>query len=44
MGYDASDEELVAIIRRLEGSGNGSVDFDEFSQAIDMIFVKMIDI
>jgi hypothetical protein len=44
MGYDATDEELVGIIRRLEGRGNGSVDFDEFSQAIDMIYVKMHDI
>lgn len=44
MGFDATDEELVAIIRRIEGRGNGKVDFDEFSQSIDMIFVKMIDV
>ena len=44
MGFDATDEELVAIIRRIEGRGNGKVDFDEFSQSIDMIFVKMHDI
>jgi hypothetical protein len=31
MGFDATDEELVAIIRRIEGRGNGKVDFDEFS-------------
>ena len=44
MGFDATDEELVAIIRRIEGRGNGKVDFDEFAQSIDMIFVKMHDI
>ena len=29
-GFDATDEELIAIIRRIEGRGNGTVDYDEF--------------
>ena len=44
MGWDASDDELIAIIRRIEGRGNGAIDFDEFEQAIDPIIVKMMDI
>jgi PBP1b-binding outer membrane lipoprotein LpoB len=43
-GFDATDEELIAIIRRIEGRGNGKVDFDEFVQALDPIIVKMHDI
>ena len=43
-GFDATDEELIAIIRRIEGRGNGTVDYDEFVQALDPIIVKMHDI
>jgi hypothetical protein len=43
-GFDASDEELIAIIRRIEGRGNGKVDYDEFVQALDPIIVKLHDI
>ena len=28
-GYDASDEELISIIRRIEGQGNGTLEFNE---------------
>jgi hypothetical protein len=31
MGFDATDEELVGIIRRIEGRGNGKVEYDEFA-------------
>jgi Ca2+-binding EF-hand superfamily protein len=43
-GFDASDEELIAIIRRIEGRGNGTVDYDEFVSALDPIIVRMHDI
>ena len=36
--------ELIAIIRRIEGSGNGKVDFDEFVQALEPIYIKMHDV
>jgi len=43
-GFDATDPELIAIIRRIEGRGNGKVDYDEFVTAIEPIIVKMHDI
>lgn len=43
-GFDASDDELIAIIRRIEGSGNGQIDCDEFACAIDPIIIKQSDI
>ena len=43
-GFDATDAELIAIIRRIEGRGNGKVDYDEFVTAIEPIIVKMHDI
>ena len=43
-GFDATDFELIAIIRRIEGGGNQKIDFDEFVQAIEPIYVKMHDI
>jgi len=43
-GFDASDDELIAIIRRIEGGGNSKVDFDEFAQALNPIYVKMLDV
>ena len=32
------------MVRRIEGRGNGKVDYDEFVTAIDPIIVKMHDI
>lgn len=43
-GFDASDEELIAIIRRIEGQGNGTVEFEEFTQGFDPIVLRMRDI
>jgi Ca2+-binding EF-hand superfamily protein len=43
-GFDATDSELIAIIRRIEGGGNQKVDFDEFVQALEPIFIKMHDV
>lgn len=43
-GFDASDEELIAIIRRIEGQGNGTVEFEEFTQGFDPIILRMRDI
>ena len=43
-GFDATDQELIAMVRRIEGRGNGKVDYDEFVTAIDPIIVRMHDI
>lgn len=43
-GHDASDEELVAIIRRIDGSGNGSIDYNEFALVCEPILLRMTDI
>jgi len=42
--YDASDEELIAVIRRIEGQGNGTVEYEEFVQGFDPIILRMRDI
>ena len=43
-GFDATDGELISIIRRIEGGGNQKVDFDEFCSALEPIYVKMHDV
>jgi len=43
-GYDATDNELRAVIRRIEGGGNQRVDFDEFEAMLQPIIIKMHDI
>lgn len=30
MNYDASNEELIAIVRRTDNNGNGKIEFNEF--------------
>ena len=42
--FDASDEELIGIIRRIEGMGNSQVTFEEFKEAFRPIIVRMVDI
>lgn len=42
--YDPSDEELIAMVRRIEGSGNGKLDFNEFTMGITPINIKMVDV
>jgi Ca2+-binding EF-hand superfamily protein len=39
--YEASEDELIAIVRRLEKKGTGVVDFNEFRIAIEPVIVKM---
>ena len=43
-GWDATDEELIAIIRRIEGQGNGKVSFDEFDACVTPITLKFHDL
>jgi hypothetical protein len=40
-GVDATDEELIAIIRRIDSSGNGTLEFAEFAAVCETIFLKM---
>ena len=39
--YEASEDELRAIVRRIERKGTGAIDFDEFRKAIEPVIVKM---
>ena len=43
-GHDASDKELVAIVRRIDSSGNGTVDYGEFCTLCEPIILKNLDI
>jgi len=43
-GHDASDKELVAIVRRIDSSGNGAVDYGEFCTLTEPIILKNIDL
>ena len=43
-GHDASNEELIAIVRRIDGSGNGTIEVGEFKLLCDPIILKMKDI
>lgn len=43
-GFDATDDELIAIIRRIEGQGDSKVSFEEFDSVINPIIIKMTDI
>jgi Ca2+-binding EF-hand superfamily protein len=42
--FDATDQDLIGIIRRIEGSGNSKVDYDEFKHAFQPFCVKICDI
>jgi|TARA_B110000285_G_C14969215_1_gene535678 Ca2+-binding EF-hand superfamily protein len=39
--YEASDDELMAIVRRFERKGTGVIDFQEFRKAIEPVAVNM---
>jgi len=39
-GLDATDEELIAIVRRIDTSGNGTMEFKEFSAVVEPIILK----
>lgn len=43
-GHDASDAELISIVRRIDGSGNGAIDYEEFCLVCEPIILKMTDI
>jgi len=43
-GVDATDEELIAIIRRIDSSGNGTLEFSEFVAVTEPIVLKMQNI
>lgn len=43
-GINATDEELIAIIRRIDASGNGQLEFDEFREVCEPIIIKMNNI
>lgn len=40
--FDASDDELIAIIRRIEGAGDGKVAFDELKYAMEPKVIKLV--
>ena len=42
--FNASDEELNAIIRRIEGHGTGTIDFNDLKELFQPIQVKMENI
>ena len=42
--FDASDDELIGIIRRIEGQGDSKVQFHELREALAPINVKIADI
>ena len=44
LGCDATDEELVAIVRRIDSSGDGSLQYFEFQVLCSPVIVKNIDI
>lgn len=35
---------MIAIVRRIDGSGNGAIDFEEFCLVCEPIILKMDDI
>lgn len=39
--YEASEDELRAIVRRIERKGTGTISFDEYRKAIEPVVVKM---
>lgn len=43
-GHDASNAELIAIVRRIDGSGNGTIEYDEFKLVCEPIVLKTTDI
>lgn len=43
-GHDASDRELIAIIRRIDGNGNGALTYYEFCLMVEPIILRMTDI
>jgi len=43
-GIDATDEELIAIIRRIDSSGNAMLEFDEFKTVCEPIILKMSNV
>jgi hypothetical protein len=42
--YEATDEELIAIIRRIDGSGDGKLNFEEFKSICQSIILKNTDL
>jgi len=42
-GFDASDDELIAVMRRIEG-GDGKLSFTEFETAISPTIIQMENI
>lgn len=44
LGYEATDEELIAIVRRIDSSGNGTLEYHEFKIMAEQIILKMTDI
>lgn len=43
-GFDASKDELIGAIRRIDSSGNSLIDFDEFRNGFKPIIVRMEDV
>jgi len=43
-GIEATDEELIAIIRRIDSSGNGTLDYEELRTVFEPIIINMNDI
>jgi len=43
-GINATDEELIAIIRRIDTSGNGTLEYEEFQEVCEPIILKMNNI
>lgn len=44
LGNDATDEELIAIVRRIDSSGNGTLEYHEFKLVCEPIILKNIDV
>jgi Ca2+-binding EF-hand superfamily protein len=44
LGCDSTDEELIAIVRRIDSSGNGTLEYFEFKVLCEPIILKMADI
>ena len=43
-GCEPTDEELIAIVRRIDSSGNGELDFEELRSVFEPIVINMNDI
>jgi Ca2+-binding EF-hand superfamily protein len=43
-GDEATDEELIAVVRRIDSSGNGCLEYHEFKTLCEPIILKTTDV